>query len=208
MKKLIIAFLALIACLGVSAQNANRGGFFIEAGIGGTTGTTPRTAISMDGSNIMAKFAGGAAFNVHFGFRTKTSDHCAFDLRFGAMAPFSAVSSTPVFKLMPGLRYTSGEIFGNMSIYATAAVGGAVSFKYELPNGTPIPDDGSEYKFGFDDGDACFGVSYTIAVGMNITNHFYAGPVWDAQYMIHQTRLEPEQNLHWGMFGIQLGYRF
>ncbi len=209
MKKLIIAFLALVAFVGANAQNANRGGFFIEAGIGGTTGTSPRTALFMDGNNLMAKFAGGAAFDVQFGVRAKTSNHCAFDLRIGAMAPFSAVSSTPVFKLMPGLRYTSTEIFGNMSIYGTVAVGGAVSFKHEFyTDGNPIPTDGSEVKFGLGDGDACFGVSYTVAVGLNITNHFYAGPVWDAQYMIHQTRLSSDQNLHWGMFGIQLGYRF
>ncbi len=207
MKKLIIALLALVAFVGANAQNANRGGFFIEAGIGCTTGTSPRTALFMDGTSMMAKFAGGAAFDVQFGFRTKTSNHCAFDLRFGAMAPFNAVSSTPVFKLMPGIRYTSTEIFGNMSIYATVAAGVGVSFSHDLPE-DPVPSDGSELKFGFGDGEACFGASYTIAVGLNITNHFYAGPVWDAQYMIHQTRMEHEQNLHWGMFGIQLGYRF
>lgn len=207
MKKLLAMLLLLCAVVGVSAQNANRGGFFIEAGIGGTTGTTPRTSMSLDGGSLMAKFAGGAAFNAQFGFRTQTSNHCAFDLRFGAMAPFSAVSSTPVFKMMPAIRYTSTDILGNMSIYGTFAVGGAVSFSHEFPE-EALPTDGSEYKFGLGDGDACFGVSYTIAVGLNITTHFYAGPVWDAQYMIHQVRLEKDQNLHWGMFGIQLGYRF
>lgn len=75
MKKLIIALLALVAFVGANAQNANRGGFFIEAGIGGTTGTSPRTALFMDGTSMMAKFAGGAAFDVQFGFRTKTSNH-------------------------------------------------------------------------------------------------------------------------------------
>lgn len=208
MKKLIIALLALVAFVGANAQNANRSGFFIEAGIGGTTGTTPRTALVMEGNNLMAKFAGGAAFDVQFGFRTKTSNHCAFDLRFGAMAPFSAVSSTPVFKIMPGLRYTSTEIFGNMSIYGNVAVGGAVSFSHLYPDSDPLPINGEETKLSLSDGDACFGVSYTIAVGLNITNHFYAGPVWDAQYMIHQARQGQDQNLHWGMFGIQLGYRF
>ena len=205
MKRLIFALLTMLTIAGAMAQNANRSGFFIEAGIGGTTGTTPRVAIIHENGEVLAKFAGGPAFDFLLGYRIKTSSHWAFDVRIGGMASFNGITS-PVFRAMPGMRYTSNELFGNVSLYCTMAVGFGFGFRNTLYN-VILPENG-EYKFKVD-GDLTFGVPYMLAVGLNITNHFYVGAVWDSQYIINTIRTNRSgENLHWGMAGLQLGYRF
>lgn len=226
MKKLLLALVAALACLGMQAQNANRTGFFIEAAVGGTTGSSPRVALSYDGSTVSQYFASGASFNISFGPRMRTSNHVAFDLRFEVQSPFSYVSSVPVLKFMPAVRYTSKEIFGNMSIYATVGVGGAIGAGYKSfysewnwSNDTNshygyfnqiLNADGEKVKLTLGDSDPAVaaGVSYTINVGLNITSHFYAGLMWDAQYMFSQPGKDGKDTCHWGMTGVQIGYRF
>lgn len=207
MKKVILALLCLIAVLGVSAQNANRTGFFIEAGIGGTTGSTPRIGLSNDNGTVMARYAGGTSFNFNFGQRIRTSTHMAVEFRFGLQAPIDYVTTVPTGKILFGLRYTSSELFGNMSIYANAAVGGAIGASYVWGDGVPTGPDLVKFDFS-NANDASFGAGYLLGVGLNITTHFYAGFVWDAQYMIKQCRKHQEDNLNWGMAGLQIGYRF
>lgn len=214
MKKILIVLAVIIAGLTsgltASAQNANRNGFFMEAGIGGLTGNTPRSAVALDGKNLMAYYASGADFNVYLGGRKRIGSNMAFDFRVGLQAPLSGLTTAPAVKGMPGLRYTSNEIFGNMSIYGFAAVGYALGFSYNNLPDQQLPDDGTKVSFNaFDDElTAANGVAYQLGVGMNLTTHFYAGFIWDAQYMFNQTRLEYKENIHWGMAGLQIGYRF
>lgn len=198
------------------AQNANRSGFFIEAGVGGACGNTPRTALLHQDGQVLVKYASGGVFDGYLGGRFRTSNHWAFDIRLGAQAAFSALKPTLTIKAMPGMRYTSNELFGNVSLYGALVVGGAFGFGYGLC-GSVIPENG-EYKLddlkhrwhlGTDyEQDDLWGVSYMIAVGLNVTTHFYAGLLWDGQYMfaLNQGTIFP--NPSWGMLGVQLGYRF
>lgn len=205
MKRYIFLLLALLTLSGAVAQNANRKGFFIEAGIGGTVGTTPHVALLYNGSSVVQKFAAGPAFDFLIGYRWQTASHWAFDLRGGGMASFNGLG-VPAFKLMPGLRYTSGELLGNMSFYIGIAAGPAMSFRTEVENlDLPV---GVEYKFKFED-DPQMGIAYLATVGLNITSHFYAGAVWDSQYIIGRVhRITTNDSVNWGMVGLQLGYRF
>lgn len=206
MKKLIIALLCAVAALGATAQNANRSGFFIEAAIGGATGSTPRTSAYLDGNTLMAKFAGGTSFNIALGMRCKSGSHMAVDFRLEAQSPVSYVSSVPTGRFLIAPRYISSELFGNMSIYGTVGIGGAVSFSYPLYC-TTLPAEGScDYKMSH--GEVSPGVAYMLGAGLNITTHFSVGFIWSSQFMFNQCRIHNNENLNWGMAGLQLGYRF
>lgn len=61
------------------SQNANRKGFFLEGSIGGTTGTTPRVAVSFDNNTLLAHQAGGAAVSFGLGERYPISNYAAFE---------------------------------------------------------------------------------------------------------------------------------
>lgn len=216
MKKLFLALLALMAFVSVSAQNANRKGFFIEAAVGGTTGSTPRVALALDGTNLYEYYASGASFNIAFGPRIRTSNHVAIDFRFEVQAPLSYVTTVPTVKFMPAVRYTSKEIFGNMSAYVTLGIGGALGFNYtsfgdyDSSRSNYLLNDGSKHKLSlFDDNpELCAGASYVINLGLNVTTHFYAGLMYDAQLMFSQASKNNRDMSHWGMCGVQLGYRF
>lgn len=223
MKKLIIALMVLLGAVAAQAQNANRTGFFIEAAIGGTVGDGPRAALSYDGTNLYEYFASGTAFNIAFGPRVQTSNHVSVDLRFEVQAPFSYLKSVPAAKFMPAIHYTSKELFGNMSLYFTIGIGGAVSANYktmadeddwygdyfDLDPSKVLPADGEKKVLSLSNSpEVSFGPSYLINLGLNVTNHFYAGLMWDGQYMFNQNGKNGKTTCHWGMTGLQIGYRF
>ncbi len=212
MKKLLLMILALCAMAGAQAQNANRKGFFIEAAIGGSIGNPPLSGLSMQNNELMAHYTGGTVVNVAFGPRFTTGEHTAFDFRLEAQANTANITQSLVLKAMPGIRITTGELFGNISMYIAANVGFAAADAgcYDCSQHRDcVPDDGSILQWeAFADAPS-FGAAYSLGLGLNITTHFYGGFVWDAQYMFHQTRDNLTwENLHYGMAGLRLGYRF
>lgn len=208
MKRFLLLLLAVCALTVASAQNANRKGFFIEAAVGGSIGDTPRTGLSMDGNTLMAHTTGGAVVNLALGPRFRTGEHTAFDFRIEAQANTARITQTLVLKAMPGMRITTGELFGNMSLYVSANVGFAVADSGEPSYDQAIPNDGTVVQWDVFSNAPSFGAAYAVGVGLNITTHFYAGVLWDAQYMIKQIRIEEHKNLHYGMAGLRVGYRF
>ena len=208
MKRFLLLFLAVCALTAVSAQNANRKGFFIEAAVGGSIGDTPRTGLSRDGNTLMAHTTGGTVVNLAFGPRFRTGEHTAFDFRVEAQANTARITQTLVLKAMPGMRITTGELFGNMSLYISANVGFAVADSGEMGFDQSIPNDGTVAEGVIFDERVSFGAAYAIGAGLNITTHFYAGLLWDAQYMFKQVRIYEPENLHYGMVGVRVGYRF
>lgn len=209
MKKLLFALVAVLAAFGATAQNANRTGFFVEAAIGGTVGSTPRVAAELQGTQLMAYNASGAAFNVAFGPRVRVAKQFAMDLRFVLQAPTSYVTTVPAGKIMTDVRYISKELFGNMSLYGQLGVGGAFSASYYRGIPDQLPANGEKKKFTMSDAnDVAAGIAYNVAVGLNITSHFYGGLVWDGQYMFNQYQSEDKTKLNWGLMGLQVGYRF
>ena len=210
MKKVFLLLLALCAIAGVSAQNANRKGFFIEAAVGGSVGNPPLSGLSMDKGVLNGHYTGGTVVNFAFGPRFRTGSHTAFDFRIEAQANTARITQSLVLKAMPGMRITTGELFGNISMYISANIGFAIADSgcADLYSDF-IPNDGTEATWDLFSSDPSFGAGYSLGLGLNITTHFYGGFVWDAQYMIHQTRDNLTwTNLHYGMAGLRLGYRF
>ncbi len=212
MKKIFFLCLSVYCAIaGASAQNANRRGFFVEAAIGGSVGNTPLSGVSVENSDIIGHYAGGSVISFAFGPRFRTSTHTAFEFRIEAQSNASAIAQTVVFKAMPGIRITTGELFGNVSMFINADVGFAVA-----DSGIPasseldrISADGSVARWTMFNALASIGVAYEIGLGLNISTHFYGGLVWDAQFMYKQIRdFNDYENLHYGMAGLRLGYCF
>lgn len=208
MKKVLIA--CLMVAFGFAAawsQNANRKGFFLEGSIGGTTGTTPRVAVSFDNNTLLAHQAGGAAVSFGLGERYPISNYAAFEWAIEAMAPTGYISTSPVVRAhILGFRFYTNDFFGNMSGYFNFRLGVAGASKGEMSDIDPRNGEKIDLKVG--DSGFTGGVAYSIGAGVNITTHFYAGFVWDAQYMFKQIRVRKPENLHWGMAALRLGYRF
>ncbi len=219
MKKVLLIFAAIIIAIGVQAQNANRGGFFLELGIGSTVGDMPRIGFQLDKNNTLyAVHTAGAKFDVALGARAAMKNrHWAYELRLEFESTTEHAFQNLAGKLFPiAFRYTSGELFGNMSLYATFGLGAAVS-----SSGKSIDEYSEEdlvWKPGVDNEAAIVkyplgsgvsvGPAYTVGVGLNITNHLYAGFAWDAQMMINSYRAKEAETLHYGSCGFRLGYRF
>lgn len=210
MKKILIA--CLMIALGFAAawsQNANRKGFFLEGSIGGTIGTTPRVAVSLENNTFFAYQAGGAAVSFGLGQRYPISNYTAFEWAIEAMAPTGYLTTSPVLRAhILGFRIYTNDFFGNMSAYFNLRLGAAGASKGRLSRYHNGPQK-IDLKVGeYSDSGFTGGVAYSIGAGVNITTHFYAGFVWDAQYMFQQIRVIKPENLHWGMAALRLGYRF
>lgn len=195
----------------LKAQNANRSGFFLEAAVGGTIGDTPRVAATFsENHDFSFTYAGGTAWNFAFGQRFRTSNHFAYEVKAEVQSTVSNILPAAVCKFYPlGLRYTSPEVWRNFSIYATGSLGGAIgsagNYLKDVYYDSPlISGQTKDIKF-FDE--VSGGAAYSVGLGVNITSHFYAGFLWDGQFMFNQYRFD-KGNRNWGMVGFKLGYKF
>ena len=215
-KVLLLLIFCVLAATAATAQNANRTGFFIEGAVGGTTGTTPRTSYGLDNGNLTLYHAHSTSVNLTFGFRVRISRYAAYEITAEAQSPVDAIKTQPVFKAMPiSFRFTTPEFWRNYSFYFNFRVGGAVGNKGILRSYSGEGLLESSVELGKNNRhdlrffkEVSGGVAYQIGFGLNITTHFYAGFSWDAQYMFEQYRENITENLHWGMAGLRLGYRF
>lgn len=65
MKRIFMLFMSVIMVgFFASAQNANRKGLFLEAGIGGLIGNTPRTTLSVNNNVVQYECLTGTALNL------------------------------------------------------------------------------------------------------------------------------------------------
>lgn len=185
----------------LKAQNANRNGFFIEGGIGAVMGDRPVTNLSElddiyeeadgfkfdggDSFNIVdyrkAKKTYGLGANIAFGYRLAFSSHMAFDLKVKAKDATYRFNQTLLAELGIGLRYISTDFGGNKSMYVNIGSG-----------------------FGMFLDNQKIAVPYEVGVGINLSNHFYTGLNWDAQYSLADKWIFGK---HYGSLGIQFGFR-
>lgn len=190
MKKTIILALILFCGLSLWGQNANRSGFFVELGankvFNGPRYNRYDSDINIDGKQYDVYYRLSGLYDLDLGYRLAFARHWAFDIAAGVQTDFinREVASEwySVCKLIPGFRYTSSEIFANMSLYANAHihVGYMISYHFE--------DCNNGFVYGYD-----------VGVGLNFTHAFYGGLIWDASIA---------SDCHWGGLGIKLGYRF
>ncbi len=108
-----------------SAQNANRKGWVIELQGGRTFGTVCETSnfsYAMERDIPAYRLKSGIKGALGFGYRWTTSHYCAFEAKLVVSDNFAETKLLNV-AVMPGFRYTTKEISGNLSMYVAANVG-------------------------------------------------------------------------------------
>jgi len=207
MKKLILTLLAAIAlCLTAAAQNANRSGIFLEIGAGGVGGQPPAFKYSLDQDILKAHTISGFGADFSVGYRYATSSFCAIEIKAKALLPTKDIENFITLCIMPGFRYTSRELFGNISLFLDINAGVAFGNKNYC--------DVRFYAFTNYQEDEIYtdlfvmpGFSYELSAGLNFTSNLYAGVFWNG-LIVEQIREVLGENLHWGLGGVRLGYRF
>lgn len=209
MKRIILLIAVAVLAVSGYAQNANRSGFFAEASAGATMGNAPLknySVYTVDEGNKIVKYrekvySGGFMPEVGLGYRWATSNNFAVDVKL----KYQYLSDNSKIKLMPGIRYTSAELSksSNVSLYVSANIG--------AQGGNDPADD--VFRVGF---------AYELSVGFNITSKLYAGLIWSAglgykeyNYVGHidgsfeDVNLNDlDNNYHYGLLGLTIGYRF
>lgn len=208
MKKLFAFLMLILTAVGsVSAQNANRSGFFLEAGVGVPIGTTPTYKLKVENDVLVGYRAGGIGYEAALGYRYALSVPCAIEI----MAQFSALSSnldsTGAISVMPGFRYTTTEILGNMSLYFGVNAGLAlgkdyISYRSYNYSSQVISDD------FYGDWAGSLGGTGQISFGLNITSSLSIGVAYQQYFMNDKLSGVEDKMLSWGTATLSLGYRF
>ncbi len=173
------------------AQNANRNGFFIEAGVGALIGNTPYASEAhFSDGNICVDRLKGALPQIDLGYRFATSSHMAFEVKAMGALPVNKASNFMLY-LMPGIRYTSSDFGSNMSFFGALNIGAGM-----------FSTRGNRLSRYDDDEELVATGVYELTLGLNFTPSFYAGIGYDGFLMFDRG------SFHFGAFGVKLGYRF
>ena len=212
MKKLILLLLVTIAAIGgLHAQNANRNGIFVELGVGGYVGSTPRSEIGIFDNQLMFKCLGGGAFSIGTGYRLKFSPHWAYEVKAEAQTAFSNPIHSLVGRFLPvSFRYTSSELWRNYSLYGHINLGAAIAVQageYIDYHQSEIPVDSYSRLKGYWGGERV-GPAYSLGVGVNLTTHFYVEACYNGQSIINAFGKNDKGTLNYGVVGVVVGYRF
>lgn len=169
-KFFITIVVALFASVATWAQNANRSGFFLELGAGryltkaplvdivttykhSSTGV-PYTVVRED----IAKYENAYTVKMvgTLGYRYAFSLNWAADIR--TNFTFGGEQALMMLDLTPGVRYTSPELFKNISLYCAANLGlvWRLDYRYYVEN----------MKLGF---------CSSAEAGVNLTSQLYLG---------------------------------
>lgn len=212
MKKFLL--IILVAIMGMSSamsQNANRKGFFLEAAFGGVVGKTPEIGYSVDNYQLYVHTLSGPAFSLTFGPRFRISNHSAYECAIELQAPLKGTTSQPTAKLYPvSFRFTTSEIFRNISLYGTLRIGGGFGRADIYPNDQilTVPNMPIKYFNKHETTEFSGGPAISVGSGINLTTHFYLGVTFDMHYFFHQRRSMKYENCLWGLLGARVGYRF
>lgn len=217
MKKMIfMLLLAVLSVAGVSAQNANRSGFFLELGAGGfvinppmlkvtttykQTGTSVPSTIS---GNDVIEYENVLKYSFNVGYRFAKSRHWAVDCRLNCMFSDGMLDEMFVVGIMYGARYVSPELFRNFSLYGALSVG--PMFRLD--------------KIDYVSGDVNIYGGANFELGCNLSNKLYMGaflslyggvpsPEYNEYYneYIEDKQYTDEIRIN-GLLGAKLGFRF
>ncbi len=169
MKKIVLFFAGIILAIsGMTAQNANRKGFFLEVQGGVALGDIVTADIIKHQNDTyettdITYLKGGFAGSFDFGYRFRLSNPFAFEIKAGLWSNLADFIDTWNVRLMPGIRWTSKDFGGNMSSFITYNVGLGI---------------------GAQDEDCNLIIPSELGIGINFTPKFYAALVWDANIFI------------------------
>ena len=215
MKRFFVLTLLAVLISGIAtAQNANRSGFFLEAGIGGLVGNTPRTSIFSTDNVLYYKTLSGAAVVLGFGGRFRIGNHWAYELKIDIQSPLSSPLNNMIGRFLPvSFRYTSTEIYRNYSLYAHMNLGASIVGNRGIiewdsfDNETFYPNTPDKELNGFNGG-VGIGPAYSLGIGVNITTHVYVEAFCNGQAIIGAYGKNGNEIINYGLVGILAGYRF
>ncbi len=212
-KYLLLIVMAVTSICGVTAQNANRSGFFMEAGVGGVVGDNVRTEIIITDNVVREKYLSGMAGDFGLGFRLRIHRHWAYELKAEGMIPFKDPMHALVGRFLPvGFRYTSVELWRNYSLYGHFNIGGAISVNGGKFNYTKFKYKDYEYLYPNCEiktkHNSFFGVAYSVGIGINLTTHFYVEACYNGQSLFNCIGKKGKGTLNGGITGVIIGYRF
>ncbi len=213
MKKMIfMLLLAVLSVAGVSAQNANRSGFFLELGAGGfvinppmlkvtttykQTGTSVPSTIS---GNDVIEYENVLKYSFNMGYRFAKSRHWAMDCRLNCIFSDGMLDEMFVVGVMYGVRYVSPELFRNFSLYGALSVG--PMFRLDKKDYVHY---GNINLYG--------GANFEL--GCNLSNKLYMGAflslyggVPSPEYYDYEALQYTEKIRINGLLGAKLGFRF
>ena len=214
MKRFFVLTLLAVLISGIAtAQNANRSGFFLEAGVGGLIGNTPRSSISTSNNVMYYKCLSGTAVDFGFGGRFRIGNHWAYELKIDIQSPLSSPYNNIIGRFLPvSFRYTSPEIYRNYSLYAHMNLGASIVanrgiIEYESFDTTLFPNTPSEEIKGLK-GNVGLGPAYSLGIGVNITTHVYLEAFCNGQAIIGAYGKNGNEFINYGLVGVLVGYRF
>lgn len=211
MKKVFLVLVMAILTSGIAtAQNANRTGFFLEVGIGGLVGNTPRNSFSVTDNVMYYKCLSGAAADFGLGARLRMNNHWAYEFKAEATIPLVNPIHALVGRCLPlGFRYTSPEIWRNYSLYTHFNLGGAIVVNRGMMwgGGNILYPNTEDFNIKYN-GEEGYGIAYSLGIGANITTHFYAEACLNAQAMFDVFGKEGIGMANYGMIAFLFGYRF
>lgn len=220
MKKLVLLIIVGILNCGITtAQNANRSGFFMELGIGGLVGNTPRTSISVVDNIVFSKCLSGSVVDFGLGARIRMSNHWSYEVKAESQIPLNNPVNALVGRFLPiGFRYTSSELWRNYSWYAHFDLGGAITVNRGVIglgninlDDTVIGPSSTEADYmdikGYV-GLEGYGTAYSLGIGVNLTTHLYIEGAFGGQMIFKGFGKNGLGLLNYGTVSGIVGYRF
>ncbi len=211
MKRSIFLIFVLFCMSFVSnAQNANRKGFFVEAGFGGLVGNSIRSSVKITNNTLQYKCLAGSLVEIGLGGRFRSGNHWAYEFKLGCQTNLSEPVYGMCFRILPvGFRYTSIEIWRNISLFSHFNVGTTIG----LNNGKMprvIPTLFPETPFiDIEESTSCgVGLGYSLGIGANLTNHCYLELCYNAQALFNSIGNKGKGTVNGGLLGVSIGYRF
>ena len=177
-KFFITIVVALFASVATWAQNANRSGFFLELGAGSFAVNPPMKSVTVTYKQSgefspvtitredRIEYMNGLKYDFAMGYRIATSAHCAVNFKIDALFDGQRLNDGGLLltTLMPGFRYTSPELFKNISLYGMLSAGAGMRLSYVFD---------PEYSV------VHLAVCGSVELGVNFTEKLYAGVAFD-----------------------------
>lgn len=191
MKRIILSIVCILSTIvGMQAQNANRSGVFIELQGGSAFGTVMDKKIETNNGSLWNwdrdwYIKGGLVGSVDVGYRYATSNQFAIEMKAGGWANFQDIEKTITLDMLPGVRWTSKEIIGNVSMFLSLNAGCGLSF----PDGVYVS------------------IPVEVGIGFNLTNRLYLGAFVSERISVSGDYFRYYPKTH-TTAGIRLGYRF
>lgn len=222
-KFLISIVVALVSVAAAWSQNANRSGLFLEFGAGGYVMNPPIKSVSVSykqSSGItpvtmtreeLVEYMGGMKYDFSMGYRFATSSNWAVNVKVNALFDGKSLNEGGLLigRLMPGIRYTSPELFKNVSLYAMLSAGAGI----RICGSADYYASGASVRLAITGG---------LEFGVNFTEKLYVGVAFDVIAMKESVTgiysyyekelgypvLYSEDWCNSGLLGVKLGFRF